>query len=190
MQYIPAIILFIILLIQVINRSFVASKIRYFFWIPVIIIFEILLYQSGAQYFAWLTGGPVTANLLPPAQPISYYIFYVFTRFWLPYLLSLAFAGVAYLVAKYLNKKYDERFFYTEEYYLIALSFFLCVHPFWIGFLIFTLLGYVIYSLITTIRHGSNERASFYYLWLPSALIISLLTPWLMTLPFLAVLKV
>jgi hypothetical protein len=186
---IPAILLALFLL-QILKREFFASHISAIFWLCVAIVFAFLTYASINQYFTWLNDGVASKYLLPPYASISYFLFYILTRIWLPYLLSLAFAGIAFLSAKYLNKKFEERFFFQEEYYLIALGFFLSVHPFWIGFLMLVALSYLIYSIIVTLKTSGTQRASFYYLWIPATLIISLLMPWLMTFSFLTVLKV
>lgn len=188
--YIPAIILAIVFAAQLFLRPLLIKRIAYFFWIPVLIIIASATYQSAMLYLAWNSSPPPGNFLLPPATPITYYLFYVLMRFWLPHLLALAFGGIAYLTAKYLNKRFGERFFYPEEYYLIALGFFLLGHPYWIGFLIFTILGYLLYTIGIALKSGSQTRASFYYLWLPAALIVALLTPWLKTIPFLTVLHV
>lgn len=177
--YVATAILLLLIGAQIFLRSYLVSKIKYFFWIPVGIIFAYLLYESGQTYFGWLTSGPPARFLLPPYEPISYYLFYITTRFWLPYLLSLAFSGIAFLTAKYLNKRFDNRFFYDEEPYIIALGMFLSGHPFWLGFLIITGIVYLLYSLATALSKSREARASFYYFWLWGALSIVLLKPFL-----------
>ena len=189
LQLIFLIALALIFLVQIVRRDLLQRWMTYFFWTTVLLVLAMVAYQSGEQYFGWLTAPAPARYLLPPYAPISYYLFYVGTRLWLPYLLSLAFAGIAFLAAKYLNKRYEERFFYPEEYYLIALGVFVSGHPWWIGFLIIVAVSYVVYALTAMLITKEQARVSFYYLWLPSAIFIILLTPWLQKIPALIMLK-
>jgi len=171
------------------------SKIyKHLFFGAVILTFSYLVFQSFQQYWAW-AGNELSKNLLPPYQT-NYFIFYVFTRFFAPYLISLAAALVFLFSAKILNKKYEERFFYPEEIYLGASAIFLSGHPGWLFYVVFLLVVYVLVQLFFVAKYSilntqySSPRLSLYWLWIPVAIIVIILMNWLKTLPWWNLLKI
>ncbi|MEK7593224.1 MAG: hypothetical protein AAB464_00700 [Patescibacteria group bacterium] len=112
-------------------------------------------------------------------------------KFFGPYLISLIFAFLFFFVAKYLNKKYQERFFYEEEFFIGALAIFLIGYP----LAIFYLIGVIsIYLLAHFVLAGASknfgERLSTYYLWLPIAISVILISEWLVGLEWWRLLKI
>ena len=135
-----------------VNTQINADIFKYIFLISLFLIFSLLFYQSFKQYQLW-SQNEISQYLLPPYRSINYFIFYVFRRIFAPYLISLTVAILFSFTAKLLNKKYEERFFYPEEYYLGALAIFLMSHPGWLFYLIFLIFIYLLihfYSLLIT----------------------------------------
>ncbi|NCO44857.1 hypothetical protein GW888_02165 [Candidatus Wolfebacteria bacterium] len=158
------------------------------------LIFSFFVFQSFQQYWVW-AGNELSKNLLPPYQSANYFIFYVFTRFFAPYLISLAAALVFLFLTKILNKKYGERFFEPEEFYLGASAIFLSGHPGWLFYVVFLLAIYVLIQLFSTAKSSilnskfSPVRVSLYWLWIPTAIFVILIQRWLELLPIWQILK-
>ncbi len=177
-----------------------ADIFKYIFLFSIALIFILLFYQSWQQYQLW-SQNEVSKYLLPPHQSINYFIFYALARFFAPYLISLAIAILFLISAKILNKKYQERFFYPEEPYFGALAIFLVSHPGWLFYLVFVILFYLlihILSFLTSyILHLKSyksyilpQRISLYYLWIPAAIFVIIISKWIQTLPVWQLLKV
>jgi len=172
------------------NTQINADIFKYIFLISLFLIFGLLFYQSFKQYQLW-SQNEISQYLLPPHRSINYFIFYVFRRIFVPYLISLTVAILFFFTAKFFNKKYEERFFYDEEYYLGALAMFLMSHPGWLFYLIFLISAYLLihfYSLLIT--HYSLQRVSLYYLWLTVAIFVIIIQRWLEVLPLWSLLKI
>jgi len=193
-------ILIVILGAQVFLRSFGVDWLKiskYFFRAVIVLIFVFLFFQTYAQYQLWLKND-ISKYLLPPYTGINYFIFYAFTRFFAPYLMSLIVAILFLLAAKIINKKYEERFFCPEEYYLGALGIFLVSHPGWLFYLIFLILFYfsihVLSLLIPYILHLKShtlpKRISLYHLWIPTAIFVIIIQRWLEIMPWWNLLKI
>lgn len=184
-------ILIVILGAQVFLRSFVIDwpKIsKYFFAGAIIIIFIFLFFQSYQQYRFWLKND-ISKHLLPPYTSINYFIFYVFMRFFAPYLMSLIAAILFLLAAKILNKKYEERFFEPEEYYLGAAGIFLSGHPGWLFYAVILMSVYLIFSICYLLFSQRQERLPLYYLWIPTAIFVIIIQRWLEIMPLWSLLK-
>ena len=173
---------------QLIRRPLKFKVIRILSLSSVGVIFAILFYWSASQYFLWLNSDSPARFLLPPHQDIGYFFYYVFFRFWATYLISLIIAILFFIAAKFLNKKYQERFFYEEEPYLLAASIFLVGHPGWIFYLLFLLIAALILSLV--IGHRLSRRVSLYYLWIPVAILSIIVSRWLSALPIVKYLSI
>ena len=172
------------------NTQTNADIFKYIFLISLFLIFGLLFYQSFKQYQLW-SQNEISQYLLPPHRSINYFIFYVFRRIFASYLISLMVAILFLFAAKFFNKKYEERFFYHEEYYLGALAIFLMSHPGWLFYLIFLISAYLLihfYSLLIT--HYSLQRVSLYYLWLTVAIFVIIIQRWLKVLPLWSLLKI
>ncbi len=167
---------------------------KYIFIFSIIAIFAFLISQSFQQYQAW-AGDELTKNLLPPYQSVNYFIFYIFTRFFAPYLISLVVALAFLFSAKILNKKCGERFFYPEELYFGAAAIFLTGHPGWLFYVVLLLVVYVLAQLFSTAKSSilntqySSPRISLYWLWIPTAIFVILIQRWLEILPLWQILK-
>jgi len=169
------------------GRSFVF---KYLFIGTIILVFGFFCYQSYQQYQIW-SQNELSKHLLPPYISIGYFIFYTLMRFFGPYLISLAAAILFLFSAKILNKKYEERFFYSEEYYLGALAIFLAGHPGWLFYLIFLIVIYLLIHLYSSfIIRNSSQRVSLYHLWIATAIFVIILSKWLQDLSLWGLLKI
>lgn len=157
------------ILIVVLGASRLRSRrslwFEYIFIFSVIAVFIFSFYLSYQQYQIW-SKNDISKHLLPPYTSINYFVFYAFTRFFLPYLVSLAAAVLFLFSAKILNKKYKERFFYPEEYYFGALGIFLTGHPGWLFYLALLIILYLFIHLF------NRDRLSTYWLWIPVAIFV------------------
>ncbi len=168
---------------------------KYSFIFSIAITFSFIIFQSFQQYWVW-QGNELSKNLLPPYQSANYFIFYIFTRFFAPYLISLAVALAFLFSAKILNKKCEEHFFYAEEIYLGASAIFLTSHPGWLFYAILLLIIYVLVQLFFAVKYSIlntqclSSRISLYWLWIPTALFVIILMNWLKTLPWWNLLKI
>jgi hypothetical protein len=174
-------------------RRFFGNNIKiykYIFYSAVVLIFLLLFYQSCQQFQIW-SEGEVSKFFLPPHQGISYFIFYVTVRFFVPYLISLAVALIFLFSAKILNRRYRKRFFYPPEPYFGGLAIFLMGHPGWLFYLVFLIFVYLLIHIRSLfIVHSPLFRISLYYLWLPVAIFVIIISKWLESLPLWSLLKI
>lgn len=156
------------------------------FWlfiVAVILIFDFAIYQSYEQYISWKSN-ELTKLFLPPYQNWNYFILYIRTRFFNPYLLSLFFAVIFLYLAKKYNKKYQEKFMEKIEPYLLGISIFTIGQPGWLFYVILLLLTALIFQAIKVISYkllviSSEGRLSLYYFWLPIAISTIISSRWL-----------
>ncbi len=135
-------------------------------------------YWAILQYRLW-QGDSMGRFLLPPHQPITYYLTYVRDRIFLSWLIASAAAILLHLLVKRLNQRFGERFMEREEVDLLALGVFLTGYPFNLLYLVLLLGITIVWSLYCMLT--GRGRAPLYYLWLPAAcaaiLISSLIVP-------------
>ena len=171
------------------NRSTNNKSVRIYEWIfygAIILIFANSFYLSYSQYKIWKYGplSEFTKFFLPPHQSINYFIGYSLFNFFATYLVSLVFAFLFLKAVKYYNKKFEEKFFYPEEYYLGALAIFLSGFPgifiYIISLFLASALGSLILNKFSTLK---GERVSFYYLWIPVAIFVIIISRYLQQLP-------
>ena len=174
---------------QLIKRPFKLRIVRAFSLLSVIIVVGVLSYLSFSQYSVWQKAGPPASYLLPPYQGIGYFLFYVFFRFWAAYSISFMAGILVFFTSRYFNKKYEERFFYSEEYYLSATAVFLTGHPFWLIYLVLILSFWFFVSAFRLLVLKKTERVSFYYFWLPAAVSVILIKELLFSWEFLRILQ-
>jgi hypothetical protein len=162
------IILAIILGAQLMRPSSLLRVARISFFVSIFFILFLAAYYSYQQYFFWKEN-PVSKFLLPPHKSIGYFISYSFFNFFFQPIFSLAVAVVGFFTAKFLNQKFGEKFFEPVEYYLFALGLLLAGHPGWIYYLI------ILFSIGIVASFFQKGKFSFYYLWLPAAMLAILI---------------
>lgn len=141
---------------------------------------------------AWLwSQNPISSYLLPPHTPLEYILHYSWQHYLFEPVVSILFALAIYEGIYFLNKKFENRFFYKEEKYLAALGILATAWPNCLLFLILVLFLGVISHLFRIVfssflQEGASERVeenisrvslrlSLLYFWLPVALLILLL---------------
>lgn len=166
------------------------------FVLAVFAVFAYDFYLSFLQYKMWSVN-EISKNLLSQKASvwglqIDYFSYYAFMRFFTPSLLALVASGIFFAVARALNKKYDERFFYPEDFWLGALGIFLSGYPGFIFYFIFLLASFLVFQLITIIFSGDKDRRiSLYYFWMPlSAVSLAVSNLWLSNLGAWKLLKI
>lgn len=144
----------------------------FLFSFPAVFLFLSIL--SFIQFHYW-SQSDFSEHLLPPYQPANYFIFYVLCRFFAPYLISAIGAFIFLNLAKYFNKKHEEKFFEPEEPYFGALAIFLAGYPGWFFYVIAVILIYLFLHLLLIVGCKSSikeTRLSLYHLWLPTAIFV------------------
>ncbi len=175
--------------LQLLATDFFVRFRRLFFGVAAATVFLSLGCVAVLQYYAWVGGGEVTARLLPPYQPITYFVLYVWWRFFAPYLFALCVGVLFGVMAWWYNRRHGAQFFYDEEYVSIALSLFLVGHPLWMFYGALVLALYVLATLCCTIFLGREYRVSFRYFWLPTSLGVIIIGEALSRLPLFVLLK-
>ncbi len=191
--YLSLIILILVLGAQLTLRSLAIKRavvdlvnpvkiFKSFFYGTIVLIFSNSFYLSYSQYKIWKYGlfTEFTKFFLPPHQSISYFIGYALFHFFATHLVSLVLAILFLKAVKYYNKKFEEKFFYPEEYHLGALAIFLSGFPgiflYIISIFLASALGSLILNKFSTLK---GERVSFYYLWIPVAIFVIIISKWL-----------
>lgn len=151
---------------RVLNLRF-SGMIKYVWVISILLILGVQTYWSVEQYKVW-KASPFSQFFLPPYQPISYFISYVGVRFLAPWVLAFLAAALFSWVAKYFNRKFEERFFEKEEIELIALGVFLTGYPGFIFYLATILVAGALLSTFYSLL--SRGRLPLYYFWMPFAI--------------------
>ncbi len=162
---------------------------KYVFFITVFIIFTLLFYQSYLQFEVW-SHNELSKFLLPPYQTLDYFIYYSFFKFFAPYFMSLLASLIFLFTAKFLNKKYQERFFEQEELYFGALAIFLVGHPGWLFYAVILITFYFLLSTFYFLLLKRQKRLSLYYWWIPVGIFVILIERWLQVVPFWQLLKI
>ncbi len=130
-------------------------------------VFAYLIYISFLQYRAFQSGA--LSFIIGTGKGIQWFFSYIFFHYWDDYLISLSAAVIFLLVARYFNKKYEERFFETEELWLAATGIFLVGYPAWLFYLVIVLL---LSAIVSAIFMKKGERLPLYHFWIPTAIVI------------------
>lgn len=155
----------------------------------ILLVFLSLLYRSYLQWEVF-SAGPPSSFLLPPYAPWTYFLQYCWSWFWSQYLLALCGAALLFTSIALAPANWRMDRFETHEPLLLAMGLFLVGHPYWIFYFSGVLLLYLAYTALRAWRAPTRQRVSFYRFWLPGALIVILLTPFLRSLPIMQVLTI
>lgn len=194
MNIIAVVFLIAIFLIQVIAEKTHSDLRRNGFFGRVIFLaaalslFGYAAYLSWQQYYAWINND-LTKLFLPPYASLDYFIFYVRTRFFNAYLLSLAAGLGGAFAAYFLNKRFQDRFFEKIEPYLLGTALFLVGHPGWIFYIMIMGFLSIAISSVHFWRVREPRRLSLYYAWLPAAIFTIIISIWLPALLWWQVFK-
>jgi hypothetical protein len=171
-------------------RPLLERKMSYFFWFSVIAILTTLFYYTNQHYSALLHSEPPARYLLPPYAPLSYFIHYVWSWLWSQYLLALGGSLLLLGAIKLSSKSWQAARFESEEPYLIATSLFLVGHPYWLFYFAAIILSYALYTALRAWRKPNSQRVSFYYFWIPIAIVTVAVTPLLKQLSLVHMLSI
>jgi hypothetical protein len=180
------VLLIILFLIQVFKRD-VFKKFTFIWIVAVCGVFLTGIIESINLYFLWLKD-PVLQFLIPPHKNLNYFLNFVGMRFFVSWVLALAAALILNRVAFWANKKYDERFFESEEISFGTLGMFLVGWPGFLFYISLILILGLILSIIYTLKN--KGRAPLYYFWLSAAIFIILMQNFILPQSFLNIFKI
>jgi hypothetical protein len=177
---------------QIIKRSFLEKNLKKIFWIPIAAVFSLSIVFSVIQYGVWKNNALMKIALENDGG-FAAFLYSVFLRFFVPYLISFALAGVLALLMAWINKRSEGKFFEKEEILIAFLAAFLAGFPGFIFFLLGILFSYLAAHLINALfkKTAKSGVVPLYYFWLPvsaSVILISLI--WLSKLEFWRLLSV
>lgn len=176
-SFLSYVILVLILGAQLTRRSFLIRRRWFIFSAAVLIIGILEAYYVSAQYRLW-SANELTKYLLPPYQGPSYFSFYIIKRLLAPFVISLPVALISSFLIFQLNRSFTFRFFYQEEPFLAAISIFLVGYPAFLFYLPLILLTLLIVFVFFSLRYHSR-RLPFLYLWVPTAILVIIISGWL-----------
>jgi len=181
-EKISLVLLALLFAVQCLARTRVRRAVLWF-WVSALAgIFGTLGYWTYLQYALWSAGGLGKLSL-PPYQPISYFFRYAAERFFAPWGIALLAALGVIAVTRWMNCRYEERFFEPEEPMLIGLCFFLSGYPTLLFYLpLMFVLGILLSLLYAVFRRG---RAPLYYWWVPLAFFAILLKSYVLPISLL-----
>lgn len=136
-------------------------------------------YASRRQFLAWHADAEGGAYLIPPYRHMGYFVRYAFTHFLLQYAISFVIAWLFFYAGRRLNSLRGGMLFEREELYFLATGLFVSGHPGWIFYILLVLSAYLLASVIGAVAYGARARVSFYYFWLPCALVTVVLNAYL-----------
>ncbi|RJQ29865.1 hypothetical protein C4571_00375 [Candidatus Parcubacteria bacterium] len=161
--------------VQVFLRPFRVSYIRVARVISIALIFCLAFYWSWAQYETW-TGTPFAS--------IAYFSKYAGLKFFGPPVIALLAAWVFSRVLRWMNRRYENRFFEEEEIPTASLCVFLTGYPLFFLYLIIVLIEGLVFSLLYSLL--SKGRVPLYHVWLPTALFVIIMKIYFLPAVFLA----
>jgi hypothetical protein len=127
------------------------------FVIGYLIIFALIL--SVINYFSW-KNNEVSKYLLPPYSSFIYIFRYSWQHYWASSVITILFALIVFWGIKWLNKKFNDTFFYDEEPYLAALGILVTSWPNCLIFLSLVLfLGVISHLIILFFDSIMSKRA-------------------------------
>jgi hypothetical protein len=165
-----------LLIFWIIKKTPVNEKfLKRLFWIVLISIVIQSIYLSAVHILIW-NSSPAGKAFLPPTLPWSYSLNYVFYHYCKRNLFTIISALILLFVVKFLNKRFEERFFYPQEPYLMSLG--ILWSPWPGGIVVFLGVVLITFLIIQIINIFSfkKERISMLYLWLPCSLLSFFIT--------------
>jgi uncharacterized protein YacL len=144
------------------------------FWTVLCSLIFQSLYLSILHLILWYNT-PWGRALMPPVNPWSYSLHYVFVQYCKRNVFTIVGALLFMFIAYWFNKKYNEKFFYKEEIYLMGLSMLCNPWPGLIVLLIIVLFTSLIIQIVNLFL-TKHKRISMLYLWLPCSLLSFFIT--------------
>ncbi len=110
------------------------------------------------HYFILAGDSSFGALLLPPHQSWSWFANMAIARYLFPYVISLAVAALAYLIAPLVNTLFKGQLFAEEDKYIIALAALIVGWPNFVLYLGAAVILTVLLSVRETLRYGIEAR--------------------------------
>ena len=168
------------------GRSLLAENRKLIFCVAAASLFAFLFIVSALQYRA-MAADPFARLFLPPHQSLKYFVIAVaWARIFAPYVTSFLVSLIFLFVSERYNRKFGGKFFERDETYIGSLSIFLVGHPQWIFYLVSLIVLYVLVQLyVRFVNRKPEERVPLYYLWVPTAIFVILISKyWLSSFDF------
>jgi hypothetical protein len=164
--------------VLLLRRAKALKIFRLIFIVSIAVVLFLIAYKIFILYQLWLKND-FYRHLLPPES--LYFYSFSWHNFIKPFFISLLIAFVFILISKFFNRKYNERFFDNEEYYVGALALFLTSYPGCFFYIFFLLIFYLIAHLVFFffLRQKQAIRLSLYYFWIPVAIFVIIIKDWL-----------
>ena len=156
---------------------------KYFYIFLILIFFGYSAYLTYFLYQLW-SHNDFSKYYLPPHQSIAYFIQYSFFHFWSHFLAALIFSLLILFLAKYFNNKHDNRYFWPEEPYFLAMAILIVGYPGWLIYFGMILVAPLLFSIFYFLLSKKIERISYYYFWLSLAVGAILINKWLSQFAF------
>jgi len=171
------------------RRESLLQRPHHVFW-PILGI--VIASLGVTTYFQWQTfaSSEPARFLLPPYAPWTYFIRYSWSWIWSQYILALGGSLLIGACIRVAPQSWRDARFTEGEPLLIVSGLLLVGHPYWLFYGAGVLLLYCIYVAIRAWRDPVRIRISFYPFWIPSALIVVLLTPFLKNLSLMQALSI
>jgi hypothetical protein len=182
LHYISLIALGLLFAAQFRFRHYLHTYGKRAYQVALLFVLIAILYDLRSNFITIITGDIGIRYYGPPYTPISSFLFSAWSRILAPYVLS-GLISLAALWAMTRVERYRDRF-EAGEPYLIAIALLFLRQPFWLIYALLALVSYLTYSAIVTKLHGAEQRISFYYYWLPLAIIVLASTPLLKKVAF------
>lgn len=179
--YLPGVFYSIIFVLSLLfyfykNKILVKTSLAKKFSVLVILVVVFRLIYAAlltiSQYYIW-SHQEFTKLLLPPTQPIKYFVQYSFTHFWIDTLISFGIAIVFYLFLRLLWK-HQQRFFEKDEIMFGLLMALIIGWPNFVVFVPMVFIFTILISLIRTLILG-NVYTDLYPSLILAGLLVSLL---------------
>ncbi len=177
--YVTLAVLVLLLGAQLWLRPLLVLRARQIFTGSIALLLASLLVQLRMYFVALQNGGDISRYLVPPYQSLSYFFVSGWALFLFPYITSICTALLFILILKRVPKHRLDLIFEADEPWLIATTLLLSGHPGWLLTLTGGLLLIFFGSFYQSVIKKTDRRFSAYRFWLPIAIAVVLLSPWL-----------
>ncbi len=148
-------------------RTFLKKAASRIFLYSALFVGAYLIFIGYLQFRAF-QAGPLGLTL-GQSDTLKWFFGYVQLHFWNQYLVSFAGGLLFFFIARYFNKKFNERFFWGEELYLASTAILLVGYPGWFFYIAALLVLATLGSAFLALRRR-GERFPIYHLWIPAAI--------------------
>jgi len=160
-------------------------------YLNVFMMFFRSVYCTFANYWIWTQNDQFKIFLQP-----AYFLKFSLISYWLSSLVTFIFGILFFKLIIYLNKKFDNRFFYEQEPYLILLGIVINPWPMLFFFIVFSIICLLIIQILNLFiqliylrnKKVKLERIPMLFIWLP-AMPLSVFFYFIIFTSFMPVLK-